>query len=191
MSVIQLVRNRIERLRGDALISTRALLDCGPRATVDQSLSRLTRAGHIHRVARGWYARTAVSAEHVIDVIIGRVIPGRVAALEAFGLIAPRAWNRDQMYGQFRGRVRIDGVLKEIKAMGRTLEKLGDSMAARAMVVIQALGEQKTTRNVIAKINAKLEPSDWEALWEVRLELPRWFELVIARVRRKVGVIRS
>ncbi len=55
------IRKHIAELPVGALFTPAILLACGTRATVDQTLSRLVRAGTIQRIARGIFVRPEAS----------------------------------------------------------------------------------------------------------------------------------
>src|SRR5438309_1180711 len=57
INTIQLVTRFIARIGFDKLFTTRQLLLYGTRAAIDQALSRLVKAMHIARVARGVFIR--------------------------------------------------------------------------------------------------------------------------------------
>lgn len=63
------VRARVYRQAPGEPFSVLELLTLGPRASVDQALSRMARAGEIERVARGLYASPQVNET------LGRTVP--------------------------------------------------------------------------------------------------------------------
>lgn len=65
----ELIRERIEAMPIGEPFTPTAFLECGTRASVDQTLSRLVKAGSIERVTRGVFVRPEVSR------FVGKVIP--------------------------------------------------------------------------------------------------------------------
>jgi len=63
------IRRYVSRLPFRQLFTTRDLLNCGSRAAVDQTLSRLVKGGYIQRVARGVFARIEPGTEIVFPVL--------------------------------------------------------------------------------------------------------------------------
>jgi hypothetical protein len=58
----ELIRQRIEAMPIGEPFTPTALLECGTRASVDQTLSRLVKAGSIERVTRGVFVRPEVKS---------------------------------------------------------------------------------------------------------------------------------
>ena len=65
----ELIRQRIEEMPVGEPFTPTVLLECGTRASVDQNLSRLVKAGVIERVTRGVFVRPEVSR------FVGKVMP--------------------------------------------------------------------------------------------------------------------
>lgn len=68
-SVAERVRAHVSSMASGEPFSVRELLGLGPRASIDQALSRMARGGEIERVARGFYARP------LINETLGRMVP--------------------------------------------------------------------------------------------------------------------
>lgn len=77
MSVMQAIRNEVERLPEGQPFATARMLTLGPRAAVDQALARLAKEGVITRVRRGVYARPKSSR------LVGTVPPAPEAVIAA------------------------------------------------------------------------------------------------------------
>ncbi len=65
----ELIRERIEAMPIGEPFTPTAFLECGTRASVDQTLSRLAKAGSIERVTRGVFVRPEVNR------FVGKVMP--------------------------------------------------------------------------------------------------------------------
>jgi hypothetical protein len=76
ITTAELIRRRIEGMPGGEPFTPTALLECGTRASVDQTLSRLVKAGAIERVTRGVFVRPEVSR------FLGRVSPSPLQVAE-------------------------------------------------------------------------------------------------------------
>ncbi len=71
-----LIRHRIETMPIGEPFTPTAFLECGTRASVDQTLSRLVKAGTIERVTRGVFVRPEVSR------FVGKVSPSPLRVAE-------------------------------------------------------------------------------------------------------------
>lgn len=69
LNTAELIRQRIAGMPVGEPFASAAFLNCGTRASVDQTLSRLVKAGDIERVARGVFVRPEVSR------FVGKVMP--------------------------------------------------------------------------------------------------------------------
>src|ERR1022692_3806793 len=76
-STMTAVREEFEQVAAGTALPTSRLLRHGPRAAVDQALSRLVRTGFIRRATRGVYYRPRVSR------LAGPVPPEPEAVIEA------------------------------------------------------------------------------------------------------------
>ncbi|MFZ9478269.1 MAG: DUF6088 family protein, partial [Steroidobacteraceae bacterium] len=76
----ELIRQRIEAMPIGEPFTPTAFLECGTRASVDQTLSRLVKAGSIERVTRGVFVRPEVSR------FVGKVSPSPLKVAETVAL---------------------------------------------------------------------------------------------------------
>ena len=90
-NVAELIRRRVEQQPVGEPFTPNAFLDCGKRATVDQTLSRLVKAGKIDRIARGIFVRPEMNR------FVGKVSPDPMAVAKSISPVvqlhgAEAAW---------------------------------------------------------------------------------------------------
>ena len=74
----ELIRQRIKAMPIGEPFAPTAFLECGTRASVDQTISRLVKAGSIERVTRGVLVRPEVSR------FVGKISPSPLKVAETF-----------------------------------------------------------------------------------------------------------
>jgi hypothetical protein len=136
--------------RGVRVYTPKDFLDLGSRASVDQALSRLSKAGTLRRVGRGlydWPRHSAVldqpapaSVDAVVDAVKRRanvqVVPGNLAAANALGLTHAVPTKPDYVSSRPLGDVTIGNRKVTFRAAGSVLSPWLDTPAA---VLVQAL----------------------------------------------------
>ncbi len=136
--------------RGVRVYTPKDFLDLGSRASVDQALSRLCKAGTLRRVGRGlydWPRHSAVldqpapaSVDAVVDAVKRRanvqVVPGNLAAANALGLTHAVPTRPEFLASRHLGDVTIGNRTVTFNAAGAVLSPWLDTPAA---VIVQAL----------------------------------------------------
>lgn len=136
--------------RGVRVYTPKDFLDLGSRASVDQALSRLSKAGTLRRVGRGlydWPRHSAVldqpapaSVDAVVDAVKRRanvqVVPGNLAAANALGLTHAVPTKPDYVSSRPLGDLKIGGRTLTFHPAGSVLAPWLDTPAAP---VVQAL----------------------------------------------------
>lgn len=188
------IRKRIESLPVGVPFLPSAFLDCGTRATVDQTLSRLVKSGMIMRVSRGVLVRPEVSRH------VGKVMPEPIKIAQA---IAKTTGDIVQVHGAEAAR-RLDlstqvptqpvfytsGPSKRIH-MGEMEIRLQHvcprklALAGRpaglALSALWYLGKAEVTVATIEKIRAKLPPDEFDALKAAASVMPAWMSDTLFR----------
>lgn len=187
MNTTERVRQYIQQLPTGEPFTPGALLGMGSRASVDQALSRLVKAGAIARVTRGVFARP-IESRH-----LGKVLPepskvaetvakAQGATVQVHGAEAARRFElttqtptQPVFYTtgpskRFRmGKMEV--VLKH--ASSRKLALAGRP-AGVALSALWYLGRNEVTTETIGKIHRKLSRSEFEALTAAKAAMPGW-----------------
>lgn len=171
------------------------LLDLGPRAAVDQALSRLARAGAIRRLARGLYDVPIVHPR------LGPLTPGPEAIAEALArrdaarlqVSGARAANALGLTTQVPGRAvyLTDGTPRTRRVGGQTVELrratpralAGAGTTAGAVVqALRHLGPERVDDAVLAHLTRTLSAEDRRAVGALRRTAPGWLRPALVRL---------
>ncbi|MDB5970678.1 MAG: uncharacterized protein JWQ90_3128 [Hydrocarboniphaga sp.] len=198
MSTSELIRQYVQKLPAGEPFTPAAFLGMGARASVDQVLSRLAKAGAITRVTRGVFVR-ATESRH-----LGKVLPepskvaetvakAKGASLQVHGAEAARRFElttqtptQPVFYTsgpskRFRmGKMEV--VLKH--AASRKLAFAGRP-AGVALSALWYLGKNEVTLSTIEKIRRKLPASEFEALSAAKASMPGWMAAVFYRYEQQ------
>lgn len=197
-STTELVRQRFEGIPVGEPFASASFLDCGTRASVDQALSRLAKAGIIERVARGVFVRPEVSR------FVGKVMPepGKVVraiakstgsivqvhgseAARQFGLSTQVSMQPVFSTSGPSRRVRVGAM--EIRMIHTSPGKLvlAERPAGLALSALLYLGKEGVTPEVVDKIRHKLAREEFEALKSCRK--PSWLSDIFIRLLGSQG----
>lgn len=193
----KLIRQRIEGMPVGDPFTPAALLKCGTRASVDQTLSRLVRAGSIERVTRGVFVRPEVSR------YVGKVLPEPLKVAET---IARTTGSIVQVHGAEAARRlelttqvpnqpvfstsgpsrRIHVGKMEIRLQHVCQRKLtlAGRPAGLALAAMWYLGKSEVTPSLIENIRRKLSGDEFEALKSATSSMPAWMSDALFRHER-------
>jgi hypothetical protein len=95
MNISQAIRERLTQLPAGQLFTPALLAGMGPRASIDQVLSRLTKAGVLERIGRGLYtvsqpSRFGLSRMPAPEAVAQAVAAAEGASIEVHGAEAAR-----------------------------------------------------------------------------------------------------
>jgi predicted transcriptional regulator of viral defense system len=200
MGTASTIRERIESLPLGEPFTASSMLSFGPRAAVDQALSRLAREGAIARITRGVYVRPEVSK------YVGTVLPEPLKVVQA---IAHEHGEVVQVHGAEAARrmalstqvptksvfltsgpnrhFRIgkqEVVLKNVSA--RKLA-LAERPAGVALTALWYLGKEQVTSDVVKTIETRLAPEEFTALCAAKSQMPAWMADTIRKYEMKQG----
>jgi hypothetical protein len=196
MTTMANIRRQIGALPlGEPFVS-RSLLSLGSRASVDQALTRLTKAGVILRVARGVYVRPKVNR------FVGKVVPGTreiVAALadargeklQAHGVEAVLALGlttqvpmRSIFYtsGPSR-RIQVGRQEVLLKHASSQLLAFGTGPVGLAFAALWYMGKQQVTAEVLKKVRERLTSSEFSEL-RGSAQLPPWLSVAFQKFEK-------
>lgn len=196
----ELIRRRIDEMPIGEPFTPAALLECGTRASVDQTLSRLVKAGAIERVARGLFVRPEVSR------FVGKVSPSPLQVAES---IAKASGATLQVHGAEAARrlelttqvptqsvFATSGPSKRIR-IGKTEVRLQHVCARKlalagrpsglALAALWYLGKTEVTPEVIEKIRRKLGANEFQVLKAATRSMPAWMSDALFRDERKIN----
>lgn len=177
-SVAARVRAHVSRTASGEPFSARELLGLGPRASVDQALSRMTRGGEIERVARGFYARPQVNER------LGRTVPVEpekvVAAIartagaqvNVHGAEAARRFGLTtqvpmrQVYTTSGRSRRVQLRTGDVTLVHKAQSRMGlaGTPAGEALSALLYLGKNEVTRTVVERVRAALGEKEFGRL---------------------------
>ena len=187
MSTATAIRERIKKMPRGKPFTAKQLLALGSRASVDQALSRLARAGEIMRVAKGVYARPKVNK------YVGNVPPSvnevvKVIARERNEVIRPtgaEAARRFRLTTQMPVRLvfNTSGSSRIIKIGNQRVEfrhaspsalRLAERPAGEAYAALRFLGKKNVTPTIAARVLAQLPKRESELLLRESSNMPAW-----------------
>ena len=194
------IRQRIEEIPVGEPFTPAVLLGCGTRASVDQTLSRLVKAGMIERVARGVFVRPEVSR------FVGKVMPEpqRVAETiaKATGAVVQvhgaEAVRRLELSTQVptqpmfatsgpSRRVRMGKMEIRLQHVCQRKLALAGRPAGLALAAMWYLGKKEVTPGLVEKIRRKLGSSEFEILKSARSSMPAWMSDAIFLSERTIA----
>ena len=188
VSVAERVRAYVLCMPSGEPFSVRELLALGPRASVDQALSRMARAGEIERVTRGIYARLKVNET------LGRTVP--VEPEKVVAAIARAAGAKVNVHGAEAARrfglttqvpirqvymtsgrsrhvhLRTGDVILVHAAPSRM--ELAGTPAGEALSALLYLGKSEVTPEVIRRVRAALPKEEFVRLRTATASVPAW-----------------
>lgn len=158
--------------------SVKELLGLGPRAAVDQALSRMARGGEIERVARGFYARPQVNER------LGRTVPVEpekiVAAIartsgaqvNVHGAEAARRFGLTtqvpmrQVYTTSGRSRRVKLPTGEVTLVHRAQSQMGlaGTPAGEALSALLYLGKNEVTPGIVKRVRDALGEAEFARL---------------------------
>ena len=177
-TVAERVRAHVSRMLAGEPFSVRELLSLGPRASVDQALSRMARGGAIERVARGFYARplineklgrtVPVEPEKVVAAIArtegARVNVHGAEAARRFGLTTQMPMR--QVYTTSGRSRRVQLRTGDVTLVHRAQSQMGlaGTPAGEALSALLYLGKNEVTTEIIDRVRSALGEKDFARL---------------------------
>jgi hypothetical protein len=187
MSTTTAIRREFEQATPGALIPTSRLLRYGTRAAVDQTLSRLERAGEITRAARGVYYRPKTSR------LVGAVPPQPQALVEALaesrgesiavhgaeaarrlGLSTQAPLSPVFLTSGHSRTVQLGQLSVQLRHAAPRELVLPGTPAGDALRALRYLGPKQVTPAVIAQVRGALPPAEFKTLREETNAMPAW-----------------
>lgn len=193
----KLIRQRIEEMTAGEPFTPATLLACGTRASVDQTLSRLVKAGVIDRVTRGVFVRPEVSR------FVGKVMPNPLKVAETVAMSTgaivqvhgAEAARRLELTTQVptqsvfvtsgpSKRICVGKMEIRLQHVCQRKLALAGRPAGLALSAMWYLGKTEVTPALVEKIRHKLGESEFEVLKSAVSSMPAWMSDVIFRNER-------
>ena len=198
MNITALIRNRIERIpRGEPFLSA-TFLEIGTRTAVDQTLSRLVKAGVISRLTRGVFVRPEENR------YVGQVLPEPMKVAES---IARTQGEKIEVHGAEAARrfglstqvpaqvvfmttgstskFRIGKLPVTLKHTSPRRLALAGRPAGVALSALWYLGKTQVTEAVIETIRTQLPTQEFDALKGARTSMPTWMADAFYRYEKR------
>jgi hypothetical protein len=193
----ELIRQRIQAMPLGEPFTPTALLACGTRASVDQTLSRLVKAKNIERVARGVFVRPEVSR------FVGNVMPEPLKLAETIarttGAIVQvhgaEAARRLELSTQVpvksvfltsgpSKRIRVGQMEIRLQHVCQRKLALAGRPAGLALAAMWYLGKAVVTPALVEVIRRKLGATEFEVLRSATSSMPAWMSDALFRNER-------
>jgi len=192
-----LIRQRIVEMPIGEPFTPKVFLECGTRASVDQTLARLVKAGAIERVSRGVFVCPEISR------FVGKVSPSPLKVAEtvarATGVIVQvhgaEAARRLELTTQVptqsvfvtsgpSKRILVGKMEIRLQHVCQRKLALAGRPAGLALAAMWYLGKREVTPALVEKIRHKLGSSEFEVLKSAIRSMPAWMSDAIFRNER-------
>jgi hypothetical protein len=176
------------------LLSPKEFLHLASRASVDQTLTRLTREGKLLRVGRGVYAAPVhgrfgsrpPSTQSVLDAIETArgeiIVPNGATEANALGLTTQMPIREVFLTSGPSRKLRLGNRNVELKHGSRWQLALAKRPAGMAIRALSWLGPEQAS-TILNILHNKLPPVEWEAMYAVRASLPTWMARALSEAR--------
>ena len=183
----ELIRQCIEGMPVGEPFTPTAFLAFGTRASVDQTLSRLVKAGCVERVTRGVFVRPEVS--RFVDQVMPEPIKVAETVARTTGSIVQihgaEAARRLELTTQVptqsvfstsgpSKRIRVGKMEIRLQHVCQRKLTLAGRPAGLALAAMWYLGKSEVTPLLIEKIRRKISGSEFEALKSATSSMPAW-----------------
>lgn len=198
MSVMQQVRTCIEQQPLGKPFTPAMLLACGSRSAVDQSLSRLVKAGEIERLGRGVFVRPEISR------YAGKVMPDAAAVAQVLaertgavvGIHGAEAARRLGLSTQMSmqpvfnttgpsRRIRLGNLEVRLNHVSPRKLALAGRPAGTALSALWYLGREAVMPETIAVLRQRLPLEEFEMLTQSKSIMPAWMSDAFLRFEQR------
>lgn len=194
-SVAGAVRSYVNALAAGQAFSVRELLTLGPRASVDQALSRLHRSGELERPARGVYAKPRINRTlgrkvptapaQVIEAITrssgAKVSIGGAEAARRLGFSTQVPMRSVYATTGRSRRLRLPTGEVVLRHAAPSRMELAGTPAGDALAALLYLGRNEVTPSTVASVRSALSMSEFAALKAHASAMPGWLSDTIHR----------
>ncbi len=187
MSTTQAIRERLAQLPAGQPFTPALLAGMGTRASIDQALSRLAKAGVVERVGRGVYAvpqrsRFGLSRMPAPEAVAQAVAEVEGASIEVHGAEAARRFGLStQVPAQpvfyttgSSHTVRLGKLQVRLQHVAARKLVLAGRPAGQALSALWYLGRDQVTPGTFTHMASRLAPAEFEALRQAKSAMPAW-----------------
>jgi Family of unknown function (DUF6088) len=192
------ILNRIRTQGRGKVFIPKDFLDLGSRDAVDQSLSRLVKAGEIERLGRGLYQypqrneRLGIPLAPDLDEIAdalgrqtgSRVVPSGATAANRLGLSTQVPAKPVYLTDGRTRQVRIGGTLIQLRHAAPKELPVGSRTSALVFQALRYLGQAAVDGSVIARLRRSLSAEQRRELLRDARYTTDWIAAVVRRVAR-------
>lgn len=199
MNITQAIRERLTQLPVGQPFTPALLVGMGPRASIDQALSRLTKAGVLERIGRGLYTVPQRNRFGLVSMPAPKAVAQAVAAaegasIEVHGAEAARRFGLStQVPAQpvfyttgSSHNLRLGKLQVRLQHVAARKLVLAGRPAGQALSALWYLGRGQVTPGTFAHMARKLPKVEFEALRRAKSAMPGW--MVDALMRYEEGV---
>ncbi len=181
------IREEFEQAPAGTPIPTSRLLRHGPRAAVDQALSRLVRNGLIKRATRGVYYRPKISrlvgpVPPEPEAVVEALAEGRAESIAIHGAEAARQLGLSTqapltpvfLTSGSNRTVKLGELTLRLKHVQPRELALAGRPAGTALSALRYLGPSKVNSQVIERIHSALPAEEFRVLRDETGAMPAW-----------------
>lgn len=200
MSTSHSIRERIAAQPAGRPFTPAQFAGLGSRASIDQTLMRLTKEGRIERLARGLYAlpktsRFGLKAMPSPETIVQTLAAAEGASTEIHGAEAARRFGFSTQVPAHpvfyttgsSHTVRLGKLAVRLQHVAARKLALAGRPAGQALSALWYLGKRQVTPATFERIAAKLPQAEFEALCAATSSMPAW--MVQALLHYKKGSV--
>lgn len=189
MNTSQSIRERITALTPGEPFTPSLFAGLGTRASIDQTLMRLAKAGIIYRVGRGLYTvsksnRFGVATAPSPEAVAKTVAASEGAVIEIHGAEAARRLGfSTQMPTQpvfyttgSSHTIHLGKLSVRLQHVSPRKLALAGRPAGQALSALWYLGKNQVTPNTFEQISDKLPKPEFEALCGAKAVMPMWMQ---------------
>ena len=187
MSITEALQRAVEAIpEGEPFVPAQ-FLTIASRASTDQALSRMHKAGRISRISRGVYVRPkknkyvgeVLPGPHVVAAILAKAEGAKIQvhgaeAARQLGLTT-QVPTQPTYYTSGRSRQLNLGQMRlRLKHASTRKMMLAERPAGLALAALRHLGKSNVTPEVIERVREKLPAKEFAALQAASLAMPAW-----------------
>ena len=194
MSTSQAIRERIAAQPAGEPFTPALFAGLGSRASIDQTLMRLTKEGFIERLGRGLYtvpktSRFGLKSMPSPETVAQTVAAAEGASIEVHGAEAARRFGfSTQVPAQpvfyttgSSHTVRMGKLQVRLQHVAARKLALAGRPAGQALSALWYLGRRQVTPATFERIAAKLPQVEFEALCNAKAAMPAWMVEALRR----------
>ncbi|RSH69205.1 DUF6088 family protein [Stutzerimonas stutzeri] len=197
MSAAQVIRERIAAQPVGEPFTPALFAGLGSRAAIDQTLMRLTKAGHIERIGHGLYSvpkvgRFGIKAMPAPEQVAQALAASEGATIEVHGAEAARRFGlstqvpaQPVFYTTGSSRtVRLGKMVVRLQHVAPRKLVLAGRAAGQALSALWYLGRHQVTSATFQRIAERLPSSEFEALRQAKAVMPAWMVVALSSYER-------